>query len=105
MGSADWMPRNLDRRVEICFPVEKEELREDLRHFLEIELADNVKASVLQSNGDYVRPERRGRRLIDSQTVFEEEARLLAKQRKDIISDRVFVPEMKLDEDETSSNI
>ncbi|MCR5776421.1 MAG: RNA degradosome polyphosphate kinase [Lachnospiraceae bacterium] len=105
MGSADWMPRNLDRRVEICFPVEKEELREDLRHFLEIELADNVKASVLQSNGDYVRPERRGRRLIDSQKVFEEEARLLAKQRKDIISDRVFVPEMKLDEDETSSNI
>ena len=105
MGSADWMPRNLDRRVEICFPVEKEELREDLRHFLEIELADNVKASVLQSNGDYVRPDRRGRRLIDSQKVFEEEARLLAKQRKDIISDRVFVPEMKLDEDETSSNI
>ena len=105
MGSADWMPRNLDRRVEICFPVEKPELKEDLRHFLEVELSDNVKASELQPDGNYIRPERKGRRLIDSQKVFEEEARMLAKQRKDIISDRVFIPEMKPEEDETSSDI
>lgn len=38
MGSADWMPRNLDRRVEIMFPVENETLKEQVIRILEIEL-------------------------------------------------------------------
>lgn len=41
MGSADWMPRNLDRRVEIMFPVENETLKEQVIRILEIELEDN----------------------------------------------------------------
>ena len=44
MGSADWMPRNLDRRVEILFPVEDEKLKARICHILEVQLADNVKA-------------------------------------------------------------
>ena len=40
MGSADWMPRNLDRRVEILFPVEDEILKEKVIHILELELED-----------------------------------------------------------------
>lgn len=38
MGSADWMPRNLDKRVEIIFPVEDEEIKKEVMHILEIQL-------------------------------------------------------------------
>ena len=53
MGSADWMPRNLDRRVEILFPVEDEILKEKVIHILELELEDNVKAHILKPDGSY----------------------------------------------------
>lgn len=56
LGSADWMARNLYDRVEVVFPVKDELLRERVRHeLLDAYLADNVKARVLQSNGNYVR--------------------------------------------------
>ncbi len=104
MGSADWMPRNLDRRVEICFPVEKPELMEDLRHFLQTELDDNIKASELQPDGSYIRPSKHGRAKINSQKQFAVEAEENAKLRKELVPDRVFVPETKYD-DEKSSDI
>ena len=44
MGSADWMPRNLDRRVEIVFPVEDEQIKNEIKHVLDLEFRDNVKA-------------------------------------------------------------
>ena len=53
MGSADWMPRNLDRRVEILFPVLEEPLKERIRQYMELELEDNLKAHVLQPDGTY----------------------------------------------------
>lgn len=53
MGSADWMPRNLDRRVEIVFPVEDEKIKAQIMHVLELELKDNVKAHILQPDGTY----------------------------------------------------
>ncbi len=46
MGSADWMPRNLDRRVEIVFPVENEEIKNEIKHVLDLEFRDNVKARI-----------------------------------------------------------
>ncbi len=49
--SADWMPRNLDRRVELLFPVQNAEGRNKLREILDLVLSDNVKARVLQSDG------------------------------------------------------
>ena len=48
MGSADWMPRNLDKRVEIVFPVEDEKIKKEVMHILEIQMEDNVKAHILQ---------------------------------------------------------
>lgn len=45
MGSADWMPRNLDKRVEILFPVESEELKNEVIEILRIQLEDNVKGA------------------------------------------------------------
>ena len=55
-SSADWMERNLARRVEICFPVEKPELRERLlRECLQGALVDNTQAWLMQADGSYVR--------------------------------------------------
>lgn len=58
VGSADWMPRNFFRRIEVVFPVEDGVLRERLySEVLAISLADNVKANILQPNGSYRRRE------------------------------------------------
>lgn len=53
LGSADWMPRNLDRRVETVFPVEKRELQKRLINILETNLRDNCKAHILQPDGTF----------------------------------------------------
>lgn len=98
-ASADWMPRNLDRRVEILFPVEKLELREKLQHILECQLQDNVKASVLRSDGTYHKVARQSNRpAFNSQLTFCKEARESAKVRDEILSRRVFIPETHHDE-------
>jgi polyphosphate kinase len=54
IGSADWMPRNLDRRVEAVVPVEDPAIAKDLEEVLGIMLADNRQAWDLQSDGRYV---------------------------------------------------
>jgi len=54
LGSADWMPRNFFRRIEVNFPIEDGNLRERIiREMLALPLADNVKARVLQPDGTY----------------------------------------------------
>ena len=53
MSSADWMPRNLDRRVELLVPVEDSVCRRNLISILKTTLADNVKARRLLPNGRY----------------------------------------------------
>jgi polyphosphate kinase len=55
LGSADWMNRNLHRRIEVCFPVKDQELKEQLIRILEIQLSDNTKAEELKAGVDYVR--------------------------------------------------
>ncbi|RMF05299.1 MAG: polyphosphate kinase 1 [Chloroflexi bacterium] len=54
LGSADLMPRNLDRRIETLFPVEDFPLKERLMAILEIIAKDNVNARILQADGNYV---------------------------------------------------
>ena len=92
MGSADWMPRNLDKRVEIVFPVEDERLKEEVKHILEIQLADNVKAHVLQPDGRYEKIDKRGKVLLDSQDYFCEEAWENARLPESSVDKRVFIP-------------
>jgi polyphosphate kinase len=59
IGSADWMDRNLSRRVEVAFPIEHTELKNRLVHeILAISLADNAKARELLPDGTYRRVER-----------------------------------------------
>jgi polyphosphate kinase len=55
IGSADWMSRNLDYRVEAIAPVEDPRLQQELREMLDIQLADNVMAWDLRADGTYER--------------------------------------------------
>jgi polyphosphate kinase len=55
LASADWMPRNFDRRIEIAFPVTEPRLQARLKDFLELQLADTVKGWWMQPDGNYVR--------------------------------------------------
>ena len=94
MGSADWMPRNLDKRVEIVFPVEDEQLKEEVKHILQIQLEDNVKAHILQPDGTYEKVDKRGKMLLNSQDFFCEEATRRAKIKlpETAADKRIFVP-------------
>lgn len=96
MASADWMPRNLDRRVELLFPVEDEDLKEEVIHVLEVELNDNVKAHLMQSDGSYVKPDRRGKEAVNSQDYFCEQAkqhRVVEKRKDKHIFEPITAPE------------
>lgn len=55
LSSADWMPRNLNDRVELFFPVETEEHIRRIKGLLDLYLRDNVGAHMMQSNGTYRR--------------------------------------------------
>ena len=92
MGSADWMPRNLDRRVEILFPVLYDTLKEKVKHILDVELADNTKAHVLKPDGEYEKIDRRGKVLVNSQKQFCEEAVAAVPKTDHVYRERVFVP-------------
>lgn len=74
MGSADWMPRNLDRRVEIVFPIEDEELKKKARHILDLQLADTMKAHCLMPDNSYQKVDKRGKVLLEAQKEFCKEA-------------------------------
>ncbi len=92
MGSADWMPRNLDRRVEIVFPVLDQELKKKVLHILDLEFEDNVKAHILQPDGTYEKIDKRGKMLVNSQEIFCREAEELVPKQDKAYQDRVFVP-------------
>ena len=99
MGSADWMPRNLDKRVEILFPVEDENLKKEARHILDIQLADNVKAQVLKPDDTYAKIDKRGKVLICAQEYFCREAMERASHPTDVHHDRVFIPAEPMEEE------
>ncbi len=79
-GSADWMPRNLERRVEILFPIEDAVLKEKVAHILELELQDTKKAHIMQADGTYLKKLVKGRGVISSQAEFCKEAKADAKR-------------------------
>ena len=68
LGSADWMQRNLTRRVEVVFPVEDRAVKKKVLQVLELALADNVKARELAADGTYAYVKRKaGQRRLNSQ--------------------------------------
>lgn len=93
-SSADWMPRNLERRVEILFPVEDPDLQKKIWHILNVELSDTEKASIMNEYGEYVKIDKRGKESVDSQKKFGQEALSYAQEAARQVKDtRVFTPE------------
>ena len=92
-ASADWMPRNLEKRVEILFPIEQENLKKEVIHILDMEFQDNVKAHLLQTDDTYVKADRRGKVSVSSQDYFVEEAKEKVRVDSSVYTGRVFIPE------------
>jgi len=74
IGSADWMTRNLSRRVEVVTPVENPTLAKELQEILGIHLADNRQAWELQSDGSYIQRQPNNHNELSSQKVLMEMA-------------------------------
>jgi len=77
LSSADWMPRNLDRRIELLFPVESPDCRAKVLRALDAMFQDNVKARVLQSDGSY-----RRRRLAKGEESYRAQIELYREARQ-----------------------
>lgn len=97
-ASSDWMPRNLERRVEILFPIEDKPLKAHLVNILNLQLKDNRKAHELNSKGEYVRvkditdSKADGYEEIDSQRIFGQLAQEALTYASSDTSSRVFIP-------------
>nr|MCR5249996.1 RNA degradosome polyphosphate kinase [Lachnospiraceae bacterium] len=101
LASADWMPRNLERRVEIMFPVEDAALKERVIRILEEQFADNVKKHALQPDGTYKKKKAKWSERFSCQEYFEEQAAFMAKKGKDesVKDSRRFTPMEHNDEE------
>ena len=91
-SSADWMPRNLDRRVEILFPIEDEDIQARIHEILDIQLQDTIRASQMNSDGSYERIDLRGKVRFDSQQYFVDQAKANAPKVNEYETTRVFTP-------------
>lgn len=95
LGSADWMNRNLEKRVEIVFPVADEDIIKSIKHYLDVELEDNVKASILLPDDRYEKVKRTGSTKKNSQSIFIKEANQIYENEckiNKLDTGRTFVP-------------
>ena len=102
LSSADWMPRNLNRRVELLFPLEAEHIKKRVMGMIDILLKDVVKAKIKDKDKDYNRIDRRGKEVINSQEYFENEAIIFEKKYYKEEIEKTFIPIMSHDTKETS---
>jgi polyphosphate kinase len=97
LSSADWMPRNFQRRVEVIFPVEDAAIRARLlEEILGLGLRDNVKAQTLLPDGSYMRVPQVGPS-VRSQAILMETAKRSAEARAEGVLRHVAAPEIVLD--------
>jgi polyphosphate kinase len=99
IGSADWMDRNLSRRVEVVFPIEQPDLKQRLiREILATSLDDNVKARELLPDGSYRRvTTRTGQPVVRSQQVFLDKAAQTVQERiQEVTTGAVPYPESRV---------
>ncbi len=81
LASADWMPRNLERRVELMFPVEQPDLRRRLVKILELYFADNCHSYELQPDGRYRQRRPGSRAAVHAQEALRRQARAAERKR------------------------
>jgi len=70
LSSADWMPRNLDHRIELLFPLVDKSLKTVAKEMLEIEWQDNVQSWELNAQGSYSKDEIQGKKRVNAQSIF-----------------------------------
>jgi len=97
LSSADWMPRNLNRRVELLFPIEADHTKKRVMDILDIQLKDVVKAKIKDEKCDYHRIDRRGKDVINSQHYFEEEASATMSEFTKFIESEVYIPRTSIE--------
>ncbi|MEO8041031.1 MAG: RNA degradosome polyphosphate kinase, partial [Acidobacteriota bacterium] len=79
IGSSDWMPRNLDRRVEVLTPIADDRIKWFLKeHYLESYLRDNEKSSELQADGSYRRPDVKDAEPFNAQLSFQKHSNVVS---------------------------
>ncbi len=70
MGSADWMVRNLDRRIELIFPIQDEDIKQRVCEDLELMLNDTTNARLMLNDMTYHPVDKRGKKIVSSQKEF-----------------------------------
>ncbi len=100
LSSADWMPRNLDRRVELLFPVEDIDCRNRVLEILQLELEDTIRSHMMQPDGSYHKQDLRGKAKIDSQAELCRIAITTIEDRQIKDDLRAFIP-LESSEDES----
>ena len=93
MGSADWMQRNLDKRVELVFPIEDPELIERSFGIIDTMLNDTVNTRIQDSDTTYVLVDRRGKKPHNCQREFADMAKKALSSKRNIEKEeRQFIP-------------
>lgn len=105
LSSADWMPRNLDKRVEVAFPIEDENLKSKVYHMLKITLSDTVKLRIQQPDGGYDKVDRRGKESIHSQLLFQEMAQDAYNEIIDLPVEEKFRPNISPNKTDRFENL
>ncbi len=92
LASADWMPRNLNRRVELMFPIEDIDCRNRVLEVLDVQLNDTIRAHFMNADGSYHKLDLRGKVKLDSQQKLIELAEEAVKARNSEIEKLSFEP-------------
>lgn len=95
IGSADWMPRNLNDRVELMIPISDDLLKQRIKEMILLQLADNQKAYLMQSNGTWVKNIAMKDRVC-AQEIFQQIAEIRSKENKLTLAEKMepYVPLM-----------
>ncbi len=100
MGSADWMPRNLDRRIELVFPIDDPDLKQRAFSALDTFLSDNTNARIMMPDTTYQHVNRRGKRAFSSQLTFYRQAQDRLKALQQMAEDSPLIPIHSAEESE-----
>lgn len=96
-ASADWMPRNLERRVEILYPIESHDAKQKVLDILDVLFSDNIRASFMLDDGSYEKADRRGKASVCAHDVFKKMATDAEDSEDNLKDERVFIPKERVE--------